>query len=1150
MEKRNLLLLTVLCAVGIAGTASAADAPNKHSFIRKRSWIGSMLASREKLTRQQRIPVEKRIPRLGRQDFTVMAWVRPEREGVLFSKTHPEHPWQRGAKSYLIFDDDLVYEIRDKDRHSMRARLLDGKWHHVVISASNMVHTLYLDGKRSHSRPVRYADEPDGSVFQIGYMARNFPHDVGGFDGLIDEMRLYNRGVSDAEVKAAFEKKQSQKIPGLIAYFPFEGNAKDMSGTGNNPTLEKGLNYAPGKYGQALKLKGDGSRIVLAAEDAEEFLAAYWNWASNTFTSGRSKREMAWEREDGIWKDAWKPGQYARICKAYAQASHREPELQKELYEKLPSLKGLSGLKAARDVYLKTRRMHFVKEITKLRNPREAIAIIHSLTNEFPDVRRQAAASEAVFTKLEEELKRWVESDIDTEAVDRWTQKFDVASRTVFQACKPAKGIDKIVFVKRKKYTSNHYYTDYVNSGFFPVGNICILDLKNGQVTEVVDGLEGGMFGKFDLSYDAQRVVFAWKKAHNEGYRIYECAIDGSGLRQLTFPPEIEKELQRKYRVRYHHGTDDMDPCYLPDGGICFISTRCQYGILCDAPDDFTTTVLYRMDGNGSNIVKLTNSSVSEANPSVANDGRILYTRWEYVDKGAVGVKCIWSMHPDGSGSSEVYGNDISLPPTMNQVRAIPGENNKYVILGCPHYPQNNVGSIIRIDMTKDVRTRDPMTYMTPDVDVRNEGGYWWESQEKSGQRLFRDPYPLSDKWFLVTEATGGTDAYRNQTQWGIYLLNEKGRILHIYDDHPTIGSFQPMPLRPRPVPPILPSVGNQKLAKENKALCIVTDVYRGMEGIKPGEVKYLRINEQAPRPWASRRRWGGDQYDQQHVCITKDTHLGLKVQHGIVPVEADGSACFIVEADRNIFLQALDENFMELQRERTYVNYRPGEIRSCVGCHEKLNDVPDTEATKVPMALKRPPSIPGPQPGETSGSRPLYFAADVQPVLDKHCIECHSGAKPDGKLDLSGEMTELFSVAYEKLIPERRGGKGRRGPDLIGPTIGENHPKTGNVHYLPPKSLGSHASVLVAMLYPDNVQLKDPDQAALAKKLVAEHKNIKLTEPERVKLTTWVDSNGQYYGSWWGRRNIRYKDHPNFRPVPTFEQAVSRVSPIPEEER
>jgi len=140
--------------------------------------------------------------------------------------------------------------------------------------------------------------------------------------------------------------------------------------------------------------------------------------------------------------------------------------------------------------------------------------------------------------------------------------------------------------------------------------------------------------------------------------------------------------------------------------------------------------------------------------------------------------------------------------------------------------------------------------------------------------------------------------------------------------------------------------------------------------------------------------------------------------------------------------------------------------------------------------------------------------------------------------------------MSYEKLIPERRGGQGRRSFDLIGPTIGENHPKTGNVHYLPPRSLGSHSSVLVAMLNPGKVKLKDKKLADHAARLAKQHEDIKLSQEEMVRITTWVDSNGQYYGSYWGRRNTQHKEHPNYRPVPTFETALSYTSPIPEEQR
>ncbi|MBW8016388.1 MAG: hypothetical protein FVQ82_09390 [Planctomycetes bacterium] len=719
-------------------------------------------------------------------------------------------------------------------------------------------------------------------------------------------------------------------------------------------------------------------------------------------------------------------------------------------------------------------------------------------------------------------------------------------------AVKAKLGVDELVFVKRDTYQSNHYYTDHINGCRFFGGNICILNLNNGSVREIVDSMKHGIFGRIDLSFDAKKIVFAWKEKIGVGFRIYEVNVDGSGLRQLTFPPDDEDARIKKYKINnaYQHHTDDMNPCYLPDGGICFISSRCEFGILCDAPDLFTTTVLYRIDGDGKNMQKLSNSSVSEQSPSVMNDGRILYTRWEYVDKGAVSAKCLWAMRPDGTGSAEVYGNDISLPPTFLHGKAIPGHNNLFVMLGTPHYPQSGVGTVILVDTNKDIRTKDPMTYITPDVDIRGEGGFnhkvdgrWVRSQNGP---LFMDPYPISEKLFLVSH--NPDKHWKDRTAWGLYLLNEKGETTPIYDD-PGTSCWVPIPLKSRRVPPVPMTVIDERTAKKNLATVIVSDIYHGMEGVNRGTIKYIRVNEQIPRPWGARRFWGGDGYDQQHATISKDTNLGLRVQHGIVPVYKDGSAHFVVPADRNIFFQALDENHMEVQRERTFVNYRPGETRTCIGCHETPKDAP-LGRRRVMEAIKHAPSKPGPQPGEKTGKRVLDFAYDVQPVLDKHCIKCHSGEKPKAGLNLSGEMTRLFSRSYESLIPERRGGKGRRSFDLVGPTIGENHPKTGNVHYLPAKSLGSHASVLVSMLNPGKVKLKDPKMAAIAEKLAKKHKKVKMSKEEMIRLTTWVDANGQYYGTYYGRKNIKYKDHPNFRPHQTVEQAQGLLPPIPEDKR
>ncbi len=720
----------------------------------------------------------------------------------------------------------------------------------------------------------------------------------------------------------------------------------------------------------------------------------------------------------------------------------------------------------------------------------------------------------------------------------------------------PLMDFDSLVFIRRYTYNSNHYYTEYINARWTPGGGLCVLDLKTGEVRELAPRLKGGVFMRFDVSFDAKKVVFDWKCDAQEGYRIYEVKIDGTGLRQLTFPPADEKELQKNFRAtgHYHHGTDDMHPCYLPDGGIAFISTRCQYGILCDTPDDFTTTVLYRMDAGGKNMQKLSNNSVSEACPAVLPDGRIMYTRWEYVDKGAVSVKCLWAMNPDGSGSSEIYANDISLPPTFIYARPIPGVVNHFVTMGTPHCPQNGVGTVIRLDMNRNIRTREPMTYMTPYVDIRAEGGFsfksddgGWDNDGDGRGPLFRDPYPLSDKYFLVAHKPAGP-GWTDPKAYGLYMLDETGKVELIYQD-PEMSSWEPFPLRPRPVPPVIQTAHDEQLAARNLARCVVADVYHGLENVPRGTIKYIRVLEQVPRPWASRRRWGGDEYDQQHTCITKDTHLGLKVQHGVVPVEADGSAQLLVPAKANVFFQVLDENYMAMQTERTYVNYMPGESRSCVGCHE----TPESLLTATPggklMALQRAPSMPGPQPGEQSGQRPLNYITDVQPVLDKYCVRCHGGKEPKAGMDLSGELTDLWCKSYVSLVPERQSGPYfDRG--VLGPVIGENHPKTGNVHYLPAKSLGSHASVLVAMLAKGKVTLADPTAAQRADKLAEQHKDINLKPEELLKITNWVDTNCQYYGSWWGRRNLEYKGHPDFRPVPTFADAIRMTSPIPEDKR
>ena len=683
-------------------------------------------------------------------------------------------------------------------------------------------------------------------------------------------------------------------------------------------------------------------------------------------------------------------------------------------------------------------------------------------------------------------------------------------------------GIDKLLFIKRYTYQSSHYYTDHIDGCRFYGGNLCILDMKTGKVTEIVPSMAKGIFGRYDLSFNAKRIVFDWKKSQREGFRIYEVNVDGTGLHQLTFPPPDEEERIKKYDNSYlgytgeiyHHQTDDMHPCYLPDRGICFTSSRCEYGILCDAPDILSSAILYRMDADGRNMVKLTNSSVSEFSPAVMNDGRIIYSRWEYVDKGQIGTKCLWAMRPDGSGSVEIFGNDIALPPVFIQPRPIPGYNNLFVTLGAPHYPQSGLGTIIRLDINHPIRTRKPMTYVTPETDIQGEGG--WVHFTPNGKKyhnnkgpLFMDPYPLSDKLFLASY--NPDKHWKEKNAYSLYLIDDKGRRDLVYRD-PKISCWLPMPLRPRNKPPIVPSPLLKNIKAHDKATLVLSDVYVGLPGIERGAVKYLRIMEQVPRPWDCRRFW--DKHDRQgnHTSlISNGPVLGLKVMHGIVPVREDGSAHFVVPPNRNLYFQALDENFMEIQRMRTYINLLPGEHRSCIGCHEYRQLAP---ANKTNLALHNGPDEPGPQPGDRFAARTIHYPRDVQPIFDTHCVNCHNSEKPEGKLNLSGEMTGLFSRSYESIRHRRLVKTFNEGSDF------------GGSEAVPPKTVGSHNSKLI-------------------KTLRTGHHNVKLSKEEFTRLVTWVDANAQYYGSYYGRRNIKYKDHPNFRPVYTFEQAVSTTAPL-----
>jgi hypothetical protein len=687
----------------------------------------------------------------------------------------------------------------------------------------------------------------------------------------------------------------------------------------------------------------------------------------------------------------------------------------------------------------------------------------------------------------------------------------------------------ELLFVKRYTYNSKHYYDDFQHISAWG-GNLCVLALADGRVRELVPQLAGGVFDRYDLSFDARRIVFGYRRPQPEGYRLYEIGVDGRGLRQVTRPPADEDRRIATYGRTstgdsfyglqgYQFWTDDVHPCYLPDGGICFASTRSEHGVLCTPAHYLACTNLFRLEPRaGEEPQPLSHGALSEFSPTMMEDGRILYNRWEYVYKGIAAVQPLWTIRPDGSGGEEFFGDNIANPGVFWQARQVPGHPRLAVCIGCGHEPLG-VGQVLLLDLSKSKRTPAPITNLTPDVKVQNLRGIFhlrhgvW--REDFYGPLYSDPYPLSDKFFLVS--CNPDRRYNDRAGYGIYLLDVFGNRVPIYHD-PEIASWQPMPLRPRPVPPVVSAVRAEPSPPTATATVFVSDIYRGLEGVPPGTVKYLRVMEQIPKPWSAEvdRNRGEDRSADGfggHLAVTWNAHIWIAVLHGVVPVEADGSARFNVPAGRNVFFQALDENYMEVQRMRTFVNFLPGESRSCVGCHEHRTQAP---AARSPLAFARAPADPGAQPGDVA-PRPLYYPTDVQPILDRHCVRCHNGQDPKAAPDLRGELTAVFNRSYENLMQ----GKWVN-------TIQEwNGGDWAMMHAeaVPPYTYGSHRSRLVELLRKG-------------------HYDTHLSREEFIRLVTWIDSGGQYYGSYFGRRNLRYQGQPDFRPVPTLSSACGVAPP------
>jgi hypothetical protein len=557
-------------------------------------------------------------------------------------------------------------------------------------------------------------------------------------------------------------------------------------------------------------------------------------------------------------------------------------------------------------------------------------------------------------------------------------------------------GVEEIIFARRQPGVGSHWYENfgyYIQDESLKVygamGSLCRLHLDSGKLTVLLDDPAGSVRDP-QVHYDGAKILFSYRPGGTDYFHLYEIGVDGSGLRQLTSGPY-----------------DDIEPIYLPDGRIMFCSSRCNRWVPCWYTQ---VAILYTCDGDGGNIQPVSANIEHDNTPWLLPNGRVIYERWEYVDRSRVAFHHLWTFNPDGTSQMVFYGN-LHPGTLMIDAKPIPGSPSDVVAVFSPgHGRKEHAGAI---------------TIVTPERGPDEPAAARRVSKEEN----YRDPYPLSADCFLV--AQGGR----------LLVMDGQGQTRPLYRVPAELAKagvecHEPRPLQARPREPVIPSRVD---ATQATGRLILQDVYVGrrMEGVRRGEIKKLLVLESLPKPINESGKMPPMSFSGTYT---------LERVLGTVPVEPDGSAYLEVPALRSLFFVALDENNDSVKRMHSFLTVMPGETTSCVGCHEQRQQAPAPAPAATLRALQRPPSR-----VEPLARIPEVFdyPRDIQPILDKHCVSCHDYDQRSGGVILTGDHGPIFSHSYYILTARQLFSDGR---DRL---------ETN----LPPRAVGTSASPLMKML-------------------------------------------------------------------------------------
>lgn len=569
-----------------------------------------------------------------------------------------------------------------------------------------------------------------------------------------------------------------------------------------------------------------------------------------------------------------------------------------------------------------------------------------------------------------------------------------------------------------------------------------------------------------ELNFDGERLLYS-SIGTNDRWHLFELNLKTGSTRQIT--PEAYKDF------------DSFDGCYTPDGKYIFCSTGTFLGLPCTDGGN-RMCGLFKYDPETGKTRQLTFDQDSNWDPVMLANGKIIYQRWEYADLAHSNSRIVFTMNPDGTEQRAYYGSNSYFPTSLWGIRPVPGKDEQFMATVSGHHSTSRAGRLMLFDTNVGRKEADGVlgefpyfgTKVYPVVRDRLPDGIF---------PYFLHPYPLDEKYHLVVMKP------TQNSLWGLYLVDTFNNVSLIAEEEGA-ALFNPIVVQKKKLPTIIPDRTKPGM---DEATVFIQNIYvgEGLKGIPKGTVKKLRIGSYSFSPHGQGGLLG---------TIGMDGPWDVKQIEGVVDVEKDGSVMFRIPANTPVFVQPLDAEGKALQVMRSWFTGMPGETVSCIGCHEDQRTIPQPRAS---MASRKKPQIIQPWHGAARG---FSFMQEVQPVLDRYCVQCHDGSKP-GRPYLKGD---------KKLTDWVSGISGRAGTSYGG-KFTESYAQLHRFVRRP--GIESDLNILTPM----DVHA---DQTELMQMLNKGHHGVKPDNESMEKLICWIDYNAPFYG--------RRKDVPEAETRPT----------------